>query len=95
MDKSVYNDLYSNSVLHLITILFQINFNFELKNNFQKMDNEFNRYYAKIQIILRTDSESIHQELTTALGLNAPAYLTVASWTNRFCEGREITIDEA
>ena len=95
MHKSVYNDLYSNFVLHLITILFQINFNFELKNNFQKMDIEFNRYYAKIQIILRTDSESIHEKLTTAWGLNAPAYLTVASRTNRFCEGREITIDEA
>ncbi|CAF2752850.1 unnamed protein product [Rotaria sp. Silwood2] len=41
------------------------------------MDNEFDRYYIKIQTILGIDPKKIHEELATALGPNAPSYQTV------------------
>ncbi|CAF4455208.1 unnamed protein product [Rotaria sp. Silwood2] len=43
------------------------------------MDNEFDRYYIKIQTILGIDPKKIHEELATALGPNAPSYQTVTS----------------
>ena len=53
------------------------------------MDNQFDRYYIKIQTILRNDAKTIHKELTTALGPNAPSYRTVARWASRFRKGRK------
>ncbi|CAF1476432.1 unnamed protein product, partial [Didymodactylos carnosus] len=38
--------------------------------------------------------KTIHEELTTALGPNAPSYSTVARWAKRFREGREDFNDE-
>ena len=32
---------------------------------------------------------TIHEQLATALGPNAPSYRTVAKWAERFREGRE------
>ena len=42
------------------------------------MDNEFDRYCIKIRTILEIDVKTIYEELTTALGSNAPSYCTVA-----------------
>ena len=53
------------------------------------MDNEFNRYYIKIRVILEIDSRTIHEEPVITLGLSAPSYTTVTKWTKRFREGRE------
>jgi [histone H3]-lysine36 N-dimethyltransferase SETMAR len=53
------------------------------------MDNELNRYYIKIRTILEIDPKTIHEELATALGPNAPSYPTVARWAKCFREGRE------
>jgi transposase len=50
------------------------------------MDNEFHRYYV--------DPKTIHEELATALGSNAPSYQTIARWTKRFREGREDVNDD-
>ena len=58
------------------------------------MDNEYNRYYIKIQTILGINPKTIYEELATALGPNAPAYRTVAKWVTRFHEGREDVNDE-
>ncbi|CAF1086736.1 unnamed protein product [Didymodactylos carnosus] len=58
------------------------------------MDNEFDRYYIKIRTRLGIDPTTIHEELTTALGPNAPSYRTVARWAKRFREGREDVNDE-
>ncbi len=38
--------------------------------------------------------KTIHEELTTALGPNAPSYQTVARWAKRFREGREDVDDD-
>ena len=37
---------------------------------------------------------TIHEELATALGPDAPAYRTVAKWTEHFREGREDVNDD-
>ena len=37
---------------------------------------------------------TIHEELATALGPDAPAYWTVAKWAERFREGREDVNDD-
>ena len=58
------------------------------------MENEFDRYYIKIRTFLGIDPKTIHEELTTALGPNAPSYSTVARWAKRFREGREDVNDE-
>ncbi len=58
------------------------------------MENEFDRYYIKIKTILGIDPKTIHEELTAALGPNAPSYSTVARWAKRFREGREDVNDE-
>jgi histone-lysine N-methyltransferase SETMAR len=58
------------------------------------MENEFDRYYIKIRTILGTDPTTIHQELSTAIGSNAPSYSTFARWAKRFREGREDVDDE-
>ena len=41
------------------------------------MDDELNRYYIKIPIILEIDPKTIHEELVTALRVSAPSYTTV------------------
>ena len=41
------------------------------------MDNELNRYYIEIRIIVAIDPKTIHEELVTALGSSAPSYTTV------------------
>ena len=53
------------------------------------MNNEYNRYYIRIPTILGRATITIHQELTTPLPPDAPAYRTVAKWDERFREGRE------
>jgi transposase len=58
------------------------------------MDNEFHRSYIKIRTILEIDPKTIHEELATALGSNAPSYQTIARWTKRFREGREDVNDD-
>ena len=58
------------------------------------MDNEFDRYYIKIRTLLGINPKTIHEELATALGPNAPSYSTVARWAKRFREGREDVNDE-
>ena len=37
---------------------------------------------------------TIHEELATPLGPDAPAYRTVAKWAKRFREGREDVNDD-
>ncbi|CAF3142115.1 unnamed protein product [Rotaria sp. Silwood2] len=58
------------------------------------MTDEFNRYYIKIRTILEIDAKTNCEELTTALGPDAPAYSTVAKWAKRFREGREDVNDD-
>ncbi|CAF1360549.1 unnamed protein product [Didymodactylos carnosus] len=58
------------------------------------MADEFNRYYIKIPTILEIDAKTICEELTTALGPDAPAYSTVAKWAKRFRKGREDVNDD-
>ncbi|CAF2614911.1 unnamed protein product [Rotaria sp. Silwood2] len=58
------------------------------------MDNELNRYYIKIRTILGIDPKTIHEELVTVLGPNAPSYTTVTRWAKRFREGREEVNDD-
>ena len=53
------------------------------------MNNEYNRYYIRIRTILGMATMTIHEELATALGPDAPAYRTVAKWPERFRDGRE------
>ncbi|CAF1572948.1 unnamed protein product, partial [Didymodactylos carnosus] len=59
------------------------------------MDNEYNRYYIRIRTILGIAPKTIHEELATALGPDAPAYRTVAEWAEwGFREGREDVNDD-
>ena len=53
------------------------------------MNNEYNRYYIRIRTILAIAPMTIHEELATALGSDAPAFRIVAKWAEHFCEGRE------
>ena len=53
------------------------------------MDNELNRYYMKVRIILEIDPKTIHEELVTALGSSALSYAIVTRWAKRFHRGRE------
>jgi len=43
---------------------------------------------------LEIDPKTIHEELATALGSNAPSYQTIARWAKRFPEGREDVNDD-
>ncbi|CAF1433346.1 unnamed protein product, partial [Rotaria sp. Silwood1] len=58
------------------------------------MTDEFNRYYIKIRAILGIDSKTIFDELTEALGPDAPSYPTVRRWAKRFREGRDLVTDD-
>ena len=58
------------------------------------MNNEFGRCGVKIQTILGIDVKTIYEELTTALGSNAPSYCTVLRWASHFCERREDVNDD-
>jgi hypothetical protein len=58
------------------------------------MDNEHNRYYIKIRTSLGINPKTIHEELATYLGLNAPSYPTVAERATPFREGREDVNDD-
>ncbi|CAF1410283.1 unnamed protein product, partial [Rotaria sp. Silwood1] len=40
-------------------------------------------------------AKTIHEELATALGPNAPSYQTVARWAKRFREGKEDVNDDS
>ena len=40
------------------------------------------------------DANTIHEELTAALGLNASSYPTMVRWASRFREGREDANDD-
>src|SRR5271163_986240 len=59
------------------------------------MDNEFNRYYIKIWTVLEINAKTICEELTEALGSDAPSYSTVKKWAQRFREGREDVSDDS
>ncbi|CAF3736262.1 unnamed protein product [Rotaria sp. Silwood1] len=58
------------------------------------MTDEFNRYNIKIRAILGIDSKTIFDELTEALGTDAPSYSTVTRWAKRFREGRDDVTDD-
>ena len=58
------------------------------------MDNEYNRYYTKIRTILGINPKTVHEELATVWGSNAPLYPAVAEWAERFHEGREDVNDD-
>ena len=58
------------------------------------MTDEFNRYYIRIRVILGIDSKTIFEELTEALGPDAPSYSNVRKWAKRFHEGREDVSDD-
>ncbi|CAF1413611.1 unnamed protein product, partial [Rotaria sp. Silwood1] len=58
------------------------------------MTDEFNRYYIRIQAILGIDSKTIFDELTEALGPDAPSYSNVRKWAKRFREGGEDVNDD-
>ena len=53
------------------------------------MNNQFNRYYRIIRIILEIDPKTIHEELVTALRPSTPSYTIVTRWEKRFREGKE------
>ncbi|CAF3770136.1 unnamed protein product, partial [Rotaria sp. Silwood1] len=57
------------------------------------MNNEFGRY-IKIGTLLGMNPKTIHVELATALGPNAPSYPTIARWAKCFREGREDLNDD-
>ncbi|CAF3727890.1 unnamed protein product [Rotaria sordida] len=48
----------------------------------------------RIRAILGIDSKTIFDELTEALGPDAPSYPTVRRWAKRFREGREDVSDD-
>ena len=58
------------------------------------MGDEFNRHHIKIRTILRIDTKTIYEELTQALGSDAPSDRTVTGWAQRFREGREDISDD-
>ena len=58
------------------------------------MDNEFDRYYIKIRTFFGVDAKTIHEELITAMGPNAPSYLTIVRWVSCFREEREDANDD-
>ncbi|CAF1401941.1 unnamed protein product [Rotaria sp. Silwood1] len=58
------------------------------------MTDEFNRYYIKIRVILGINPKTIFDELTEALGPDAPSYSMVKNWAKRFREGREDVSDD-
>ncbi|CAF4682689.1 unnamed protein product, partial [Rotaria sp. Silwood2] len=58
------------------------------------MTNEFDRYYIKVRTILGIDAKTIYEELTQALGSDAPSDRTVRRWAQRFREGREDISDD-
>ncbi|CAF2834620.1 unnamed protein product [Rotaria sp. Silwood2] len=58
------------------------------------MTDEFNRYYIKIRVILGINPKTIFEELTEALGPDAPSYSMVKNWAKRFRERREDVIDD-
>ena len=59
------------------------------------MDDQLNRYYIKIQIILDIDPKTIHEKLVTALEPRAPLHTTVIIWEKRFRQGREDVNDHS
>lgn len=58
------------------------------------MGDEFNRYYIKIRTILGIDAKTIYEELTEALGSDAPSDRSVRRWVQRFREGKEDVDDD-
>lgn len=58
------------------------------------MYNEFNQYFVKIRTILEINPKTICEELTDALGFDAPSYAIVRRWTKRFREGRDDIDDD-
>ena len=57
------------------------------------MGDEFNRHHIKIRTILRIDTKTIYEELTQALGSDAPSDRTVRRWAQCFHEEKE-DVDE-
>ena len=51
--------------------------------------NTIDTNYIRIRTILGIAPMTIHKQLATALGPDAPAYRTVVKWAERFREGRE------
>lgn len=58
------------------------------------MNTENFRFYIKVRTALNIEARTIHDELHTVFGDEAPSYRTVARWTQWFREGREEIEDE-
>ncbi|CAF4999957.1 unnamed protein product, partial [Rotaria sp. Silwood1] len=58
------------------------------------MDKENFRFYIKVRTALDIEARTIHDELYTVFGDEAPSYRTVARWSQWFREGQEEAGDE-
>jgi histone-lysine N-methyltransferase SETMAR len=58
------------------------------------MDKENFRFYIKMRTALYIQATTIHAELRTIFGDEAPSFRTVARWAQWFREGREEIGDE-
>jgi hypothetical protein len=58
------------------------------------MNMENFRFYIKVRTALNIQPKSIHDELYSVFGDQAPAYSTVAKWSKCFREGREDIEDQ-
>ena len=58
------------------------------------MTDEFHRYYNKIRVVLGINPKTIFEELTEALGPDAPSYSMIKNGAKRFREGREDVSDD-
>ncbi|CAF4105856.1 unnamed protein product, partial [Rotaria sp. Silwood1] len=53
------------------------------------MNTENFRFYIKVRTALNIEATTIHDELHTVFGDEAPSYRTVARWAQWVREGRE------
>ena len=58
------------------------------------MEKENFRFYIKVRTALNIEARTIHDELYTVFGDDAPSYRTVARWAQWFREGQEEIVDE-
>ena len=58
------------------------------------MNKENFRFYIKVRTALNVQATTIHDELSTVFGDEAPSYRTTARWAQWFREGREEIEDE-
>ena len=58
------------------------------------MDKEYFRFYIKTRTLLNIQARTIHEELCSAYGNEAPCLSTVEKWSKRFREGEEDVEDK-